>query len=246
MNLKVKIERPDMPYCRICKQSSKVENKVIKARTLLDDFVLCLSCPSAAMLSSIKETGTTTLSANDALEKAKNIKADLARLNPNKKYRILIWGSAPNSTNPVTQKRHELKKELTEIGHQVFFSEDLVDSGNPINLQEALQTEIVDLVICIASDFGPVGEAHELLLGLGKQALVWFNERAEPAFTGQGIARILNFDGTKVEYYSDDFVRCCAIVKGSISFVDAMAALDNYADYLIRKASRIRVTRGRE
>ncbi len=233
-----------MPFCRICKFSAKEPNIEIPARSLNDSFVFCEPCKASAMKSTFSETQVATIEASEAMDAAESVIEDLSQGQPKKNFRILIWGPTPDAENPLAKKREELRRELRRQGHHAYFSEELVKPGRgPTNVQEAYQVLNIDLVINIAGSLGSTGEAHELMAGIGRSGLLWLNERAESAYAGTGLAQTMVYSGAKVEYYSDIFIKCCGLIKGSLAFVNGMIAVDNMADFYERQASQLRVRR---
>jgi hypothetical protein len=55
-----------------------------------------------------------------------------------------------------------VRKAVENNGHKAFFSEELIfdrDYAVPANVQERAQRELMNLVVCLGTDFGAIQEA---------------------------------------------------------------------------------------
>lgn len=231
-----------MAFCKICRNSTSTPNVEVRASTLCETFVFCKPCKRSAMRSSLNTISAKNLEAESALKAAEEIKSDIVNSIKKTSFKVLVWGPAPASNNPLAPKRVEIKKVLNELGHQAFFSEDLVVGGNiPANVQEALQIQKFDVVINLASSFGSTGEAHELMPYMKNRGLLWLHADAENAFAGNGLAKTFVASGGKVEFYNDDFVECCGIVSGSLYFVEHLVGVQHMAEFYSSLSQSLRI-----
>jgi len=97
----------------------------------------------------------------------------------------------------IRTKRRQIKEALKAEGHEAYFSEDLVPSGTsiPTNLLELLQTEEMDAVIDLATDFGSTGEAHEMGDIPREKLLLWLPFAARKKFIDEGMRRYVDAAG---------------------------------------------------
>jgi hypothetical protein len=136
--------------------------------------------------------------------------------------RILVWGPDPNSDNPVAKKRKQVRSLLENLGHKVYFSEELVFDKTykvPANMQERIQVGEMDAIICLASDFGAMQEAQEF----GRQArefLLWLSDRAREKYTDRGLAQQLRFAGRAPIFFHDDDLESCVIATASAEWIE--------------------------
>jgi hypothetical protein len=138
------------------------------------------------------------------------------------KLKILVWGPDPRVATPASQKRIEIRDALRKLGHEAFFSEELMfDRTNtvPANLQERVQLEDMDAVICLASDFGPLQEFQEFGLK-AREFLGWLSVKARDKYTDVGIAQQLRQAGRLPEFFNDDDLSSCAIAAASAEWVE--------------------------
>jgi len=194
------------------------------------------------MRSTLNSISANNLDAESALKAAEEIKSDIINTLNKTSFKILVWGPALTSSNPLAPKRIEIKRMLIQMGHQAFFSEDLVIDGSmPANVQEALQIQKFDIVINLASSLGSTGEAHELMPYMKNRGLLWLHSNAENAFAGHGLAKTLVASGGKVEFYDDDFVECCGIVSGSIYFIEHLVGVQHMAEFYANLSKSLQI-----
>ncbi len=141
-----------------------------------------------------------------------------------RKLHVLVWGPTPEATGSqarFAEKRKQIKAALKSDGHFAYFSEDLVSRNHPApsNLLELLQVRDMDAVVILATDYGPMGEAHEFGPILGEKLLLWLPLAAKGKFI-EGVRRYINAAGGKSAFFTDKHVDACCITLASVDFVN--------------------------
>lgn len=176
----------------------------------------CLDCNKSEAIDGFASQDLASRKSTKANAKAQDIAKIIESYHDEIKFDILVWGPSLASNDPVKMKRNELLQSLKSLNHRASMSEDnCTGKATPTNLQEMIDSNNSDLVICLATSFGSIGEAHEVILGLKQKALVWFKEKAKDAYAGQGLAKTLRDTGTYVEFFSDEQIACCAVKTAS-------------------------------
>lgn len=203
----------------------------------------CLICKKSEAIDGFSPKALASAKAVSANEKAKHISAVLHKSYEEISFDILIWGPTSSGVTPDAQKRRELLGALKK-NHNASMSEDnCLDDNIPVNLQETIDAEESELLICIASSPGSIGEAHELLSGLGIRGLVWFMEEGKGSYAGQGIAKSLRDSGTVVEFFSAEQIACCAVKTASEFWVRNKVGMAILSEKQIQKAKSLDLRR---
>lgn len=137
--------------------------------------------------------------------------------------KILVWGPSQTSTGPEAAKRREIRAVLEQNGHDVYFSEELIFDKKytvPANLQERIQLGEMDVVVCLASDFGPLQEAQEFALG-AREFLLWLSEQAKGKYTDLGLGRQLRSQGKAPIFFGAEDLASCVVATASSEWVEA-------------------------
>lgn len=144
------------------------------------------------------------------------------------KFKILVWGPDPNSSNPAAPVRREIRGELERLGHEPIYSEELSISGVPINLQELLQLKRVNLVIDVAASHGSVAEFENYAIAAKERMLAFLDESARGGFTAAGTLLAFKSVGGTYEYFRDDDLRTGAVVLAAIDWVKLKAYVQQH------------------
>lgn len=136
--------------------------------------------------------------------------------------KILVWGPSQSATGPEAMKRREIRAALERDGHSVSFSEELIFDKKydvPANLQERIQLSETDVVVCLASDFGPIQEAQEFALQ-AREFLIWLSEQARGKYTDLGLGRQLRSQGKAPLFFSGEDLASCVVAAASSEWVE--------------------------
>jgi len=90
----------------------------------------------------------------------------------------------------------------------------------PTNLLELLQTEEMDAVIDLATDFGSTGEAHEMGDILREKLLLRLPFAARKKFIDEGMRRYVDTAGGRSVFFKEDHMKTCCITLASVDFVN--------------------------
>lgn len=142
------------------------------------------------------------------------------------KFKILVWGPAPGKGSSAEAKRKEIRDELTKMGHELFFSEDLAVPGEPINIQELVQAQRIHLVINLAASYGSVSEFENYGILLGERNLVFFSKEGAGGFTDQGTRKLFRTAGGFDESFSEDDLKSCALTLAAADWVIDKAGVE--------------------
>ncbi len=137
--------------------------------------------------------------------------------------KILVWGPAQTSTSPEAMKRMQIRAMLEQNGHNASFSEELIFDKKyivPANVQERIQLSEMDIVVCLASDFGPIQEAQEFALG-AREFLLWLSDRARGKYTDLGLGRQLRSQGRAPLFFGTEDLASCVVATASLEWVEA-------------------------
>jgi hypothetical protein len=135
---------------------------------------------------------------------------------------ILVWGPDPRTDDPVSRKRSALRDLLKDLGHKVYFSEELIFDKTykvPANIQERVQVSEMDAVVCLVANFGALQEAQEF----GRQArefLLWLSDGARGRYTDSGLAQQLRFEGRTPVFFKEADLDSCVIATASSEWVE--------------------------
>jgi hypothetical protein len=97
-------------------------------------------------------------------------------------FSVLVWGPSRSSDDRFSEKRKQVKESIENNGHKAFFSEELTFDEQytvPVNVQERAQLEMIDLVVCLGTDFGAMQEAQEFADERPQHFLLWLSSRGK-------------------------------------------------------------------
>lgn len=210
-------------FCANCNQQTAASGS-IEIRELHLKFPVCRVCGKAQPRRQFLKPSQPE--PKREVEFARQLEAKVTGVAKNNALKVLVWG--PSSRNPgesqgrEAEKRGQIREALISAGHAAFLSEDLVSPGSniPTDLHELFQLKEMDAVIAIASDFGPLGEIHELGLTMGPKLLVWLSDRARGKFIDSGIRRLIDAGGGRTVFFSNRYLDSCCMTLASVDFVD--------------------------
>jgi len=154
-------------------------------------YLICGTCGRAQRRSNVLKTVGRGVRSADRARFLTALSIGKAR----QKFKILVWGPAPGSGNPAESKRKEIRDELRKIGHDAFFSEEMPAPGEPANIGELVQLQLVHLVVNVAASYGSLAEFENYGILLGERHLVFLNQAARGGFTDQGTRRLFRAAG---------------------------------------------------
>lgn len=148
-------------------------------------------------------------------------------------FRVMVWGASSTSTSAEAEKRREIKRRIEENGHTAFFSEELVYDRNynvPLNVQERAQLEQMELVVCLATDFGSMEEAQEFARERPQHFLLWLSEKAQGKYTDLALGQELRLRGRGPIFFKAEDMDSCVIATASADWVEQWRASEWMAD----------------
>jgi hypothetical protein len=101
-------------------------------------------------------------------------------------FSVLVWGPSRSSDDRFSEKRKQVKESIENNGHKAFFSEELTFDEQytvPVNVQERAQLEMIDLVVCLGTDFGAMQEAQEFADERPQHFLLWLSSRGKGTYS---------------------------------------------------------------
>ncbi len=202
-------------------------------------YLVCGNCGRAQRRQKVLKTAARGVRAaeRESLRKA------LAIAKARQKFKILVWGPASASGNRAATKRAQIRDELLKMGHDAFFSEDMVVPGVPTNILEMLQQRIVHLVIDVAASPGSMAEFENYGVILGKRHLVFLNDAARGGFTDTGTRRLFRAAGGDDEFFSEADLMSCALTLASADWVGDKAYYEMYLAELKKAADEASLLR---
>jgi hypothetical protein len=130
---------------------------------------------------------------------------------------ILIWGPGTSSSSRVRKKRVQIHDELTRLGHNPMFSEDLDGLGDdmPANLKELVQGELVHMIIDLMEDSpGALAEVHDFATypNVGWKLHILIPQAYKDGYSAKGIIRIVDELFSCVYWYADGEIESCNVL----------------------------------
>lgn len=122
----------------------------------------------------------------------------------------------------------QIRKELRRLGHQAYFSEELVVPGVPTNVLELVQQKHVNLVINVADSPGSLAEFENYGVTLGRRLLVFLNDAAKGGFTDTGTRKAFRANGGMDESFNETDIESGALVLASVDWVIDKAYLQKW------------------
>jgi hypothetical protein len=138
-------------------------------------------------------------------------------------FSVLVWGPSKSSDDRFFEKRKQVKESIENNGHKAFFSEELTFDEQytvPVNVQERAQLEMIDLVVCLGTDFGAMQEAQEFADERPQHFLLWLSSQGKGTYSDKGIGEVLRLAGTPPIFFGDPDLESCIIATTSADWVE--------------------------
>jgi hypothetical protein len=104
---------------------------------------------------------------------------------------VLLWGPSPQDTSEIAKLRIKLRTILTDLGHLVQFSEELImaSQGVSIKTQQLIHAQQFDIVVSIPCTHGSLGEIHDFISDnrVNRKLLIFLNEEFNLGYSFQSI-----------------------------------------------------------
>lgn len=131
-----------------------------------------------------------------------------ANIRGRSKLKVLIFGPGP-SKRAIYKKRCEIREQLTRLGHQADFAEDvwtpqaLESSGLNLSVAEYLQAKAYDYIVCLMASPGSIGEVHDFAKDkkLASKMMICVDETHKSGYSAQGVLRIFEGRNGKLDWY---------------------------------------------
>jgi hypothetical protein len=189
------------------------------------EYLICETCNRAQRRpSGLKTRGRGKRSAD-----REALRASLAVASATVKFKILVYGPDPKSSNPASPTRKEILDELRRLGHDVYFPEELTVAGLPTNVLELRQLKKVQLVINLAASPGSQAEFENYGVTLGKRLLVFLDGRAKGGFTDTGTRVSFRLNGGMDEFFDEDDLKTGALVLAAADWISGKVHLQELA-----------------
>ena len=114
-------------------------------------------------------------------------------------FSILVWGMSPESDDPISRKRKEIRNQLIDDGHSAMFSENLTNLGSDLERSEKskefAQAKTADLIIILIEDsHGALAEACDFCNhpDLAQKIYVMAPDTYKTGYAGQGALKELD------------------------------------------------------
>jgi hypothetical protein len=180
-------------------------------------YLTCPLCGKARRRTPSQMQGRAT---RDLVNEARVLQERLRIAVQQTRLRVLVWGPMPTSKSALAEKRKQIRTELTELGSEVFFSEDFAFGGSPVNLQELIQLSGAGLVILLADSPGTLGELHDFGLELGNKLLTWMRRESKAGYTGTGLREMMRTTGNEPLFFDELDIDSCVLSLASADWVD--------------------------
>jgi hypothetical protein len=122
--------------------------------------------------------------------------------------RVLIWGPSAGAGD-IYQKRVELKNKLSQLGHDVHFSEDvctpelLAKTGLNLSVAELIQATHFDYVVCLMASPGSIGEVHDFacIKKIAVKMMICVDRRHRQGYSAAGALRIFEGYNGRLDWF---------------------------------------------
>ncbi len=124
------------------------------------------------------------------------------------RLKVLIWGPGV-SGGDIYDKRVQVRDQLTRLGHEAHFSEEvwtpnaLSRSGLNLTVAEFIQAMVYDYIICFMSSPGSIGEVHDFAKNkkLAPKMMICIDRCHQSGYGAQGAIRIFEGFHGKVDWF---------------------------------------------
>jgi hypothetical protein len=191
------------------------------------EYPICAKCGKAQRFSSSLKVRGRGTRAPEREELRKKIAMGLRRYDA----KVLVWGPSPNSPDPASEKRKQIKAELKRNENQAYFSEELgVRENLPSKILELIQLKAVDLVIDVDHSPGSAAEFESFGIQLGPKMLLWFPKSGRGGFVDTGNRRLFRAAGGFDEAFDESDLASCVLTLASVDWVKEKKYLQLYVD----------------
>ncbi len=202
--------------CRSCAQTIRFGRRRFFRQISTHSYVICDKC-GKAQHRSVEFNPTHRAFRDEALVMFEKTRMLLGKV----KLKILIWGPDPRSKEPLAEKRNEIRATLEEQGHKVYFSEDLIFDKSylvPANVQERVQVDEMDAVVCLAKNPGALQEAQEFAKA-AKDFLLWLSDEARGRYSDIALGQQLRAAGRPPEFFQNDDLKSCVVAAATAEWI---------------------------
>ncbi|HIP11689.1 MAG TPA: hypothetical protein EYG73_03120 [Arcobacter sp.] len=128
---------------------------------------------------------------------------------------ILLWGPSEDKNTEIAQLRVNLKKTLKDLGHEVYFSEELYNDKSPYSLriQQFIQVEVFDLVISIPETEGSIAEIHDFarMPTFSNKVIVFLDTGWSNGYSNKTLIEAQTRLSSKVILYTKESMPACIV-----------------------------------
>jgi hypothetical protein len=211
---------PKNYFCQSC--GVKTVQKTYMFPRIKLDVLVCQNCRRASEKSIAKQLVPQDSDGIKAAKKAEWLKSlTQEHLDSyNIKLKVLVWGENLSQDTDGARKRKEIIEHLEKSHNfESFVSENGSPENIPVSLAENIHQKLVNLIVCVASNFGPIGELHEHAISIGPRGLWWVNKKGEDGYSGEGIIKNIEAGGGFVEYFTEDQLKTCALRVATLKWL---------------------------
>ena len=147
------------------------------------------------------------------------------------RLRILVLGPG-ESGGDLWKKRCEVRDRLRQLGHAVYFGEDVISpevlrsSGLNLTVAEYLQAKACDYVLCLMASPGSIGEVHDFAKdrAIACKMMVCVDTMHRNGYSAQGVLQIFEGYNGKLDWYKSPGDLCdCHLASRILEQVNNVA-----------------------
>ena len=140
---------------------------------------------------------------------------------------ILVWGQSPIEKTRLADKRIQIRNELSNLGHNAMFSEDIDLSVDRLSekSKEFAQARAADIILILLQDSpGALAETHDFCNhpDIGPKVYAMIPTEYKEGYSGRGAIKDLDEAYGGVYWYDEYEIQNCNISTRAIDRAEAL------------------------